>query len=186
MAEKSVDNLLKGLEASKDKPFDRLLFGLGIRFVGATVAKKLARYFTNIDNLMNASFEDLIGVDEIGDRIAESLVNYFDTPDNLDRIEFLKQKGLTFAVSEEDASKRTNLLEGKSIVVSGVFSKMSRDDIKTLIEDNGGKNTSSVSKNTSFVVAGENMGPSKLAKAEKLGIELFSEDDFLKLVSKDV
>ncbi|NQY68369.1 MAG: NAD-dependent DNA ligase LigA, partial [Flavobacteriales bacterium] len=186
MAEKSADNLIAGIEKSKEQPFNRFLFGLGIRYVGSTVAKKIANYFGDIDSVMNATQEELINVDEIGERIAESLSSYFNRDKNIARIDVFKKAGLCLMISEEEATLRSNLLEGKSIVVSGVFSTISRDEIKVLIENNGGKNTSSVSKNTSFIVAGENMGPSKLEKASKLGITLYSESEFLNLLDGNI
>jgi len=182
MAQKSVDNLLAGLEASKQVPFERVLFALGIRYVGETVAKKLVRYYKNIDAIIAASLEDLIGVDEIGEKIAESVVSYFSKDVNLQLIQRLKEVGLKFSLSEKELANTTDKLKGLTLVVSGVFSKVSRNDLKKIIEQNGGKLASSVSSKTNFIVAGENMGPSKLEKANKLGVELLSEDDFLKMV----
>lgn len=181
MAEKSVQKLLDGLEASKQVPFPRLLFGIGIRYVGATVAKKLAKSFKNIDALMAASLEDLVAVDEIGDRIAESVIQYFQNPINQALISRLKQSGLRFEIEESNV-ETSNKLDGKAFVVSGVFSVYSRDQIKQEIENNGGRNVGSISKKTDFVLAGENMGPSKLKKAEDLGIPIISENDFIEMI----
>jgi len=183
MAKKSVDNLLAGIEASKATPFERVLFGLGIRFVGATVAKKLAVYFKNIDNLMQADFEALVNVDEIGDRIAASVIEYFADPKNLALVEKLRHKGLQFELSEEQIANSSDKLEGATFVISGVFSEFSRDELKQLIEQNGGKNIGSISGKTNYVLAGENMGPSKLAKAEKLGVKIISESDFVAMIA---
>ena len=178
MAEKSAQNVIVGIEASKQIPFEKVLFALGIRYVGETVAKKLAKHFKSIDNLMNASFEELITVDEIGDKIAESVVNFSSDLSNIQLIDRLKQYGIQLEVSQEDLANTSVKFEGKVFVVSGVFSLFSRNDLKKSIEDNGGKVTSSISKKTSYVVAGENMGPSKLAKAESLGIPIISEHEY--------
>nr|WP_321230408.1 NAD-dependent DNA ligase LigA [uncultured Psychroserpens sp.] len=179
MAEKSADNLINGIEASKQIPFERVLFALGIRFVGETVAKKLAKHYKSIDAIANASVEDLITVDEIGDRIAESVVEFFSSEDNKIIIEKLRLHGLQLEISAEKLANQTDLLKGQSIVVSGVFETVSRTELKKLIEDNGGKVSSSISSKTSFLVAGDKMGPSKLAKAETLGVQIISEKDFL-------
>ena len=179
MADKSANNIISGLEASKKVPFERVLFALGIRFVGETVAKKLAKHFKTIENIKIASFEELINVDEIGDKIAVSVQNYFLNEDNCFLIERLIKAGLQFEIKEKEGS--TNKLEGKSFVVSGVFNTFSRDEIKEVIESNGGKNVSSISSKTDFVVAGENMGPAKLKKASSLGITILSEDEFIQL-----
>ena len=178
MAEKSVENLLIGLGQSKLIPFERVLFGLGVRFVGETVAKVLAKHFKTIDNIIDTDIETLIAVDEIGDKIAESVVNYFSIEDNLKLINDLKESGLQFVSTIEDTTKSSNL-NGMKIVVSGVFNQNSRAEYKKMIEEHGGKNVSSISKNTTFVLAGENMGPSKKQKAEDLKILLVNEDDFL-------
>lgn len=180
LADKSVKNLLTGVEASKQIPFPRLLFGVGIRFVGQTVAKKLAKHFKNIDTLMTATEEELIAVDEIGDRIAESLLLYFSDERNQTFIQRLKDHGLQFKVEETD-EPTSNVLEGKTFVVSGVFSKFSRDEIKAAVEQHGGKNVGSISKKTDYLLAGDKMGPSKLQKAEDLGIPIISEEDFIGL-----
>ncbi len=177
MADTSVRNLLDGIEVSKQIPFPRVLFGIGIRFVGETVAKKLAKHFKSIDALMAASEEELVAVDEIGDRIAESVVSFFADERNQSIIERLKAHGLQMEAEEEEGG--SNILEGKTFVVSGVFSKFSRDEVKASIELHGGKNVSSISKKTNYVLAGDKMGPSKLKKAEDLGIPIISEDDFL-------
>ena len=183
MAEKSADNLIKGIEASKQIPFDRVLFGLGIRFVGETVAKKLAKHYKSIDTLSFATIEDLINVDEIGERIAESVVTFFGTSENYKIINRLKNFGVQLELSAEILANQTNKLEGKTFVVSGVFESLSRNELKKLIEDNGGKVSSSISSKTSYVVAGDKMGPSKKAKAESLNIQLISEEDFMVLIS---
>ncbi len=179
MADKSAENLVKGVEASKAIPFERVLFALGIRYVGETVAKKLAKAFKNIDALMAASQEKLVAVDEIGERIAESVVNFFSEPANIEIIERLKSYGLQFSLSEEQLENQTELLKGQTFVVSGVFETISRNELKKLIEDNGGKVASSVSSKTSFLVAGDKMGPSKRTKAETLGVPIISEQEFL-------
>ncbi len=179
MADKSANNIISGLEVSKTMPFERVLFALGIRFVGETVAKKLAKHFKTIENLKVASFEELINVDEIGDKIAISVQNYFLNEENCVLIEKLVKAGLQFELKEKEGA--TNKLDGKSFVVSGVFNSFSRDEIKEVIESNGGKNVSSISSKTDFVVAGENMGPAKLKKASSLGITILSEDDFIQL-----
>ncbi len=179
MADKSANNIISGLEVSKTVPFERVLFALGIRFVGETVAKKLAKHFKTIAKLKVASFEELINVDEIGDKIAISVQNYFLNEENCVLIDKLLKAGLQFELKEKEGS--TNKLEGKSFVVSGVFNSFSRDEIKEVIESNGGKNVSSISSKTDFVVAGENMGPAKLKKASSLGITILSEDDFIQL-----
>lgn len=183
MAEKSAENLINGIEKSKTVPFERVLYALGIRFVGETVAKKLAGYFKTIDNLAQADFEQLTAVDEIGDRIAESVIAFFSDEKNKTIIDRLKNYGLQFKMSEESQTDKTDKLQGKKFVVSGVFEKMSRNELKKAIEDNGGKVSGSISSKTDFLVAGENMGPSKRAKAEDLGIPIISEDEFLGMVN---
>ncbi len=179
MAEKSAENLINGVETSKQIPFERVLFAIGIRYVGETVAKKLAKHYKSIDAIANALVEDLIAVDEIGDRIAESVVAFFSSEDNKENIEKLKSYGLQLAISAEKLANQTDKLKGQSIVVSGVFEMISRTELKKMIEDNGGKVSSSISSKTNFLVAGDKMGPSKLAKAEILGVEIISENDFL-------
>ena len=183
MGEKSAENIIKGIEASKEVPFERVLFALGIRFVGETVARKIAKSFNDIDELENANLEKLINIDEIGEKIAQSILTYFANPLNRELIERLKSTGLQLYRREEDLSGYTDKLAGQSIVISGVFTHHSRDEYKELIEKNGGKNVGSISAKTSFILAGENMGPAKLEKAHKLGIKLMSEDEFLTLIS---
>lgn len=182
MAEKSADNLINGIEKSKEIPFERVLFALGIRFVGETVAKKLAKHFKSVEAIMGASEEELESVDEIGSKIAESVVAFFGVEENRRIVQRLKEYGVQLEISAEKLANQTNKLDGKTFVVSGVFSKVSRNELKKLIEDNGGKVSSSISSKTGYVVAGENMGPSKLAKAEGLGVPIISEDDFLNMV----
>lgn len=182
MAEKSANNLLAGIEASKTVPFERVLFALGIRHIGETVAKKLAFHFKNIDAIIAASLEELIHVEDIGEKIAVSIKEYFSLPESLALIEKLKSFDLQFEAIEVVKVGGSNILEGKSVVVSGVFKNYSRDDIKKEVEKHGGKNVGSISAKTSFVLAGENMGPEKLKKAEKLGVQILSEDDFMKLI----
>jgi DNA ligase (NAD+) len=184
MGKKSVNNLLNGVEDSKKVGFERVLFALGIRYVGATVAKKLARAFRSIDHLQKAALEELIAVDEIGERIAQSVLDFFSDDKNTEIIERLKRAGLQFELSQEELPQ-SNILEGKSIVVSGVFNKVSRKEIKDLIEKNGGKSVGSVSAKTAYLIAGENMGPSKLEKAKKLEIEVISEDEFLTMIGQE-
>ena len=159
------------------------MFALGIRFVGETVAKKIARSFKNIEELENASFDTLISIDEIGNKIAQSILTYFNNPSNKELITRLKNAGLQFYREEEDLNAYTNKLAGQSIVISGVFTHHSRDEYKALIEKNGGKNSGSISGKTSFILTGENMGPSKLEKAQKLGIRIVNENEFLEMIS---
>tara|TARA_B100000963_G_scaffold197709_1_gene172058 strand:+ start:1977 stop:3968 length:1992 start_codon:yes stop_codon:yes gene_type:complete len=180
--EKWASNIIEGLEQSKATPFERLLFALGIRYVGETVSKVLVKEFQHIDHLMIADKERLENVDEIGEKIAESVVLYFQNKENIKLIDRLKNQGLCFEIGEESKAISSQLL-GASIVISGVFNHFSRDELKKLIEQHGGKNVSSISKKTTFVVAGENMGPSKLQKAEKLNVPLLSEDEFIKKIS---
>lgn len=179
MAEKSAENLVKGIDASKQIPFERVLFALGIRYVGETVAKKLVKHYKSIDALMFASTMDLVTVDEIGGRIAESVVEFFSSEENKTIIERLKMYGVQLEISAEKLANQTDKLKGQTFVVSGVFETISRNELKKLIEDNGGKVSSSISSKTSYVVAGDKMGPSKRAKAESLGIQLLSENEFL-------
>lgn len=181
--EKSAENIINGIEQSKKVPFERVIFALGIRFVGETVAKKIAKSFTNIDELINSSKEELINIDEIGEKIAQSILNFFSNETNRTLIQRLKDAGLTLQRSEEERADYTDKLSGLSIVISGVFTHYSRDEYKAMIEKNGGKNVSSISAKTSFILAGENMGPSKLDKANKLGIKIINEEEFLKLIS---
>lgn len=182
MGEKSASNLIKGIESSREVPFERVLFALGIRHIGETTARKLAHYFKNIDNLRKATYEELLEVDEVGGKIARSIIDYFNDERNILIIEKLRNKGLKFELSEEHLAAATDKLKGLTFVVSGVFSKFSRDDLKKAIELNGGKNVGSISAKTNYVIAGENMGPAKLEKAEKLGIKIITEDDFIKMI----
>lgn len=182
MAEKSAVNLLQGIEASKNIPFERVLYALGVRHVGETVAKKLALHYKNITTLRNATKDDLVSVDEIGEKIADSIIEFFGNPTNIAFIERLERYGLQFSIAKEQLEGLTDKLSGSTFVISGVFTQVSRKEIKTLIEKNGGKVTSSISAKTDYLVAGENMGPSKLAKAEKLGTKMLSEEAFLALL----
>ncbi len=183
MGEKSAENIINGIAASKEVPFERVLFALGIRFVGETVAKKIAKSFADIEELENADLEKLKNIDEIGEKIARSIVVYFSNPSNRELIEHLRESGLQFCRKEEDMSEHTDKLSGQSIVISGVFTHHSRDEYKELIEKNGGKNVGSISSKTSFILAGDNMGPAKLEKAQKLGVRIVNEDEFLTLIS---
>lgn len=183
MGQKSAENIVNGIAASRSVPFERVLFALGIRFVGETVAKKIARSFKSIDEVEQASLETLMSIDEIGEKIAQSIVSYFGNPLNRNLVERLKEAGLQFSRSEEDLSGYTDKLAGQSIVISGVFEHHSRDEYKEMIERNGGKNVGSISSKTSFILAGANMGPAKLEKAQKLGIRIMSENEFLDLFS---
>jgi DNA ligase (NAD+) len=182
MAEKSAENLISGIEKSKEIPFERVLFALGIRYVGETVAKKLAKHYKSIDALASASTEDLTAVDEIGERIAESVTDFFASEENRKIVQRLKDYGLQLEIAAEELENQSDLLEGNTFVISGVFEKVSRNELKKMIEDNGGKVSGSISGKTDYLVAGENMGPSKLAKAEKLGTKIVSEDEFLKML----
>ncbi|MBF0760073.1 NAD-dependent DNA ligase LigA [Dysgonomonas mossii] len=181
-AEKSAKNLIDSIHASVSVPYERVLFALGIRYVGETVAKKLALAFPDIDLLQAATIEDLTQVDEIGDRIAQSIVKYFSNPNNLEVINKLRTFGLQFELSESIIAQRTEKLKDLSIVISGTFEKYSRDEYKSMIEQNGGKNSGSISSKTNYVLAGDNMGPAKLEKAKSLGIPIINEDDFLKML----
>lgn len=183
MAEKSVNNLLAGIEQSKSVPFERVLFALGIRFVGETVAKKLARHFLSISKLSAARLEELTAVEEIGEKIAQSVREWFDEPVNLHLVDRLKQAGLQLEVDPESVKPKGDKLKGMSIVVSGVFQSFSRDGIKEVIEINGGKASGSVSKKTSFLLAGEEAGPSKLEKAKELGVKIITEEEFKQLLA---
>src|SRR6056297_576370 len=182
MAEKSAENLVKGVAESISIPFERVLFALGIRFVGETVAKKLAKAYKNIDALAVATKEELVAVDEIGERIAESVVDFFSNEKNKQAIARLKEKGIQFSLSAEKLENQTDILKGKTFVVSGVFETVSRDELKKLIEDNGGKVGSSISYKTSFLVDGDKMGPSKRTKAEKLNVPIITEAEFLGMI----
>ncbi|WP_299578090.1 NAD-dependent DNA ligase LigA [uncultured Sunxiuqinia sp.] len=183
MGEKSANRILKSLEQSREIPFERVLFALGIRFVGETVAKKLANKLVDIDTIANSSYEQLVEIDEIGGKIAESIRLYFENESNQQLIAKLKAQGLQFKLHESSLEGRTNKLEGLSIVISGTFEKHSRDELKKLIEQHGGKNVGSISKNTSYLLGGSNVGPSKIQKVEKLGIPILSEDEFLALIN---
>ena len=186
MGERSANNIIEGIRKSTEVPYPRVLFALGIRYVGETVAKKLANAFPTIGQLKEATLDDLIHVDEIGERIAQSVIRWFADEDNLQLIERLKTAGLQFELSEEVLSERTDRLAGKSIVISGVFTHHSCDEYKALIEQHGGKNVGSISGKTSFILAGENMGPSKLEKATKLGVGIVSEEEFLKMIEGEI
>ena len=183
MGAKSAVRIVHGIQASLEVPFERVLFALGIRFVGETAAKKLARSFADIDELRAASKEKLMSIDEIGEKIAQSIVSYFSIPDNVQLVERLKSAGLRFSRNEEEHEAMSDKLAGMSIVISGVFALHSRDEYKQLIEQHGGKNVGSISAKTSFILAGENMGPAKLEKAQKLGIRIMNEEEFLELIS---
>lgn len=182
MADKSAENLINGIEASKQIPFERVLYALGIRYVGETVAKKLAKHYKTIDNLANATLMELTMVDEIGERIAQSVVDFFADEDNRKLVDRLKGHGVQLQTSAEANTIVSDKLAGKIFVVSGVFEKFSRDDLKKAIEDNGGKVGSSISSKTDYVVAGDNMGPAKLEKAKQLGVKIISEDEFIQLL----
>ncbi|MCF7568175.1 NAD-dependent DNA ligase LigA [Sabulilitoribacter arenilitoris] len=179
MAEKSAENLVEGIEASKQIPFERVLFALGIRFVGETVAKKLAKHYKSIDAIATASEEDLVNVDEIGNKIAQSVTAFFKDEKNISILNRLKKFGVQLEMSADQLIGQTNILQGQSIVITGVFESVSRNDLKKFIEDNGGKLSSSISSKTSYIVAGANMGPSKKQKAEKLNIQIINEYQFL-------
>lgn len=182
-AEKSADNAIKSIEESKKIPFPRVLYGIGIRYVGETTARKLALHFGTIENIENANIEQLLEVEEVGDRIAQSIVEYFSNPISIDIIERLKLSGLQLKVDESLNQKISNKLDGLSLVISGTFSRVSRDELKELIQKHGGKNVSSVSSSTSMLVAGDKIGPAKLEKAQKLGVKIVSEDEFFELIS---
>jgi len=182
MAEKSAQNMIDGIAQSKKIPFEKVLFALGIRFVGETVAKKLAKHFKSMDNLMAADFETLIAVDEIGDRIARSIIDFSNDLGNIQLVNRLKLYGVQLEVSAESLENQTDKLNGNVFVVSGVFHQMSRNELKKAIEDNGGKVSSSISKKTNYVVAGDNMGPSKKTKAEDLGVAIISEQEFIEMI----
>ncbi len=182
MAEKSAQRILDGLDAAKKVPFERVLFALGIRFVGETVAKTLVNKLHTIENIQSQTSEQLTGIDEIGGRIAESVVDWFSKPEHHELIKKLKQHGLQFAINEEQLAGRTEKLSGLNIVISGTFEKHSRDELKKMIEKNGGKNVGSISKNTNYLLAGNNIGPSKLEKVTKLGIPSITEDEFLHML----
>ena len=182
LGEKSAERILEGLNLSRSIPFEKVLFALGIRFVGETVAKTLANKLIDIENIKNATFEELVDINEIGDRIAQSVVDYFNDDKNLQLIERLKGHGLQMAISKDKQENRTDKLKGLSIIISGTFQKLSRDKIKELIEQNGGKNVGSISKKTNYLIAGDKIGPSKLEKANKLQIPIITEEDFLNMI----
>ena len=181
---KSAENIINGIENSKKVPFERVLFGLGIRYVGETVAKKLAKHYKNIDALSTASFEELILVDEIGERIATSIIQFFANPENIKVINRLKLSGVQLQIEENESNIISDKFVGKSFVVSGVFSAFSRDELKLEIEKNGGKNVGSISAKTDYVIAGDNMGPAKLEKATKLNIRILTEQNFIDLINE--
>ncbi len=182
MAEKSADNLIQGIQKSKAIPFERVLYALGIRYVGETVAKKLAKHYKAIQAILDAPKEALVLVDEIGEKIAESVVAFFSSEANLIIINRLKEYGLQLKISAQEMASQTDILKGQRIVITGVFETISRNDLKKLIENNGGKVSSSISPKTSFIVAGNNMGPSKKQKAEDLKVDILSEAEFLQKI----
>jgi DNA ligase (NAD+) len=184
LREKSAQNIINSIENSKSQAFDHLLFGLGIRYVGATVSEKLVEYFKDIHSLANASYDELMEVPEIGERIAESVRQYFGDPKNTLLIERLIHYGLTTKLEESKENKGNNVLEGKTFVISGVFEKMSRENLKELIKNHGGKVITSISSKLDYLVAGDKMGPSKLEKAQKLNISMLSEDEFFDMIEK--
>lgn len=185
MGEKSAENIIQGIERSKEVPYERVLFALGIRFVGETVAKKVAKAFCSIEALASTNLDDLIHVDEIGEKIAGSIIQYFANEKNRILVERLRQSGLKLEADEEDLSGYSDKLKGMSIVISGVFARHSRDEYKALIEKHGGKNVGSISKKTSFILAGDNMGPSKLEKAQQLNIPIKDENEFLAMIEEE-
>ncbi|WP_302533996.1 NAD-dependent DNA ligase LigA [Phocaeicola coprocola] len=185
MGEKSAENIIQGIERSKEVPYERVLFALGIRFVGETVAKKVAKAFRSIEALASANLDDLIHVDEIGEKIAGSIIQYFANEKNRILVERLRQSGLKLEADEEDLSGYSDKLKGMSIVISGVFARHSRDEYKALIEKHGGKNVGSISKKTSFILAGDNMGPSKLEKAQQFNIPIKDENEFLAMIEEE-
>ncbi|MEG1574846.1 MAG: NAD-dependent DNA ligase LigA, partial [Bacteroidales bacterium] len=183
MGEKSAQNIIDAIHASLQVPYERVVFALGIRFVGETVAKKLALAFKNIEALITATEEELVNVDEIGQRIAQSVISYFSEERNLDIVERLRKAGVQMSLSEERMSLFSDKLGGSTIVISGTFSRHSRDEYKVMIEQYGGKNTSSISSKTNYILAGENMGPAKLEKACKLGVKIISEEEFMEMIN---
>jgi DNA ligase (NAD+) len=183
LGEKSAANILEGVKISKSVPFERLLFALGIRFVGETTAKNLATHFRTLDAIMAATAEELVEAEEVGDKIATAIVEHFAIEENRSIVEALREAGLRFEI--EERALTSNALEGKSVVISGKFEGYSRDDMKALVEAHGGKNLAAVSANVDFIVAGDNMGPAKRQKAEKLGIKILSESEFMSLITSD-
>ena len=184
MGQKTAENIVSGIAASRAVPFERVLFALGIRFVGETVAKKLARAFGSIDALRRADMQALTAIDDVGERIAQSIIAYFANPQNRALVERLEAAGLQFSRTDEELAGQTDRLAGQAIVISGVFARHSRDEYKALIEKHGGKNTGSISAKTSFILAGDNMGPAKLEKAHKLGVRIVDEDEFLRMIDE--
>ena len=184
MGRKTAENIVNGIAASRAVPFERVLFALGIRFVGETVAKKLARAFGSIDALRWADMQALTAIDDVGERIAQSIIAYFANPQNRALVERLEAAGLQFSRTDEELAGQTDRLAGQAIVISGVFARHSRDEYKALIEKHGGKNTGSISAKTSFILAGDNMGPAKLEKARKLGVRIVDEDEFLRMIDE--
>lgn len=184
MGRKTAENIVNGIAASRAVPFERVLFALGIRFVGETVAKKLARAFGSIDALRRADMQALTAIDDVGERIAQSIIAYFANPQNRALVERLEAAGLQFSRTDEELAGQTDRLAGQAIVISGVFARHSRDEYKALIEKHGGKNTGSISAKTSFILAGDNMGPAKLEKARKLGVRIVDEDEFLRMIDE--
>ena len=185
LGEKSASNIIRSIKKSVETPYHRVLFALGIRHVGETVAKTLAGEFRTIDDLINADAEKLTSVREIGPKIAASIISYFSDKENIELINRLKINGIKFSGEKSQRKKREQVLMVKSIVISGVFQKHSRDEYKEIIERNGGKNSSSVSGNTSFILAGDNMGQSKKEKANELGVQLINETEFLKIIGEE-
>jgi len=185
MAEKSAENIINGIQQSKSAPFHKVLFGLGIRYVGETVAKKLTSYFKDVNQLRSSNFEELCSIEEVGDKIAESIVQYFSIDYNNKIIDLLLENGLNMTSDISENILKSTILENKKIVISGTFKNISRDELKKAIEINGGKNSSSVSKSTDVLIAGENMGPSKLEKAEKFKVSILNEDEFLNLINEE-
>jgi DNA ligase (NAD+) len=181
--EKSVANILKGIEQSKEVGFERVLYAIGIRYVGETVAKKLAAHFGSIDSIMKASLEEFKEVEEIGEKIANSILEFFKEPKNQEIIRRLKEKDLHFEIRDEEKKFKSDKLMGLTFVVSGTFENYSRDEIKKEIEAHGGKNAGSISSKTSYVIAGANMGPEKLKKAQLLNISIISESDFIRMIT---
>jgi DNA ligase (NAD+) len=179
--EKSINNMLEGIEKSKQMPFEKVLFGLGIRYIGETVAKKLVHHFKNMDNLIAASLEELVVAEEIGERIAQSLIEYFSDAQHLQEIEKLKSHGLQFIAEEKVVTLASEKLSGKTFIISGTFER-SRDELKDIIEQNGGKILSSISAKLDYLVAGDNMGPAKLEKATKLNIPIISDDELMGMI----
>ena len=184
MAEKSADNIINGIEESKKTSFSKILFGLGIRFVGETVAKKITAHFKNINELRSATFEELCNIDEVGDKIAESIAAYFSLDYNNEIVNRLLDYGLIMESEQLEKKIKSTILDNKKIVISGAFHNVSREELKKIIEENGGKNMSSVSKSTDILVAGENMGPSKLEKAKNFKIKILNESEFLMMIDQ--